>query len=377
MRGSVQLGLAFGASVPLPAPPHVMEALEAVEIESGDEGRSGFQITFLVGRDRNAPRDYALLEGPSLELFSRVRIWVAVDGRPEGLIDGFVTDRQLNPGEMPGTTTLTVTGEDVSVMMDLEERSEEHPAQSVPVIVTKLILRYKKYGLVPDLGRPGSLETPLPTDRIPVQQGTDLEYLTELAKAQGFVFFVEPGPVPGTNRAFWGPPDRVGVPQKPLTVNMGPYTNVSEVDFRENGLAATRVTGEVQDRSTNRSSTVDTPVSTRPPLSSRPAWLRQSHVRVRRLRESGIDLNRAREKAQAILDDSVDEVVTASGRLDVASYGAVLRPRRLVSLRGAGHSHNGLYYVKRVSHSLSRGSYTQGFTLARDGTGSLVPTVAL
>ena len=50
-----------------------------------------------------------------------------------------------------------------------------------------------------------------------------------------------------------------------------------------------------------------------------------------------------------------------------ARYGAVLRPRGLVGLRGAGWSHDGLWYVRRVVHDLAPGSYRQAFTLARDG----------
>jgi hypothetical protein len=54
----------------------------------------------------------------------------------------------------------------------------------------------------------------------------------------------------------------------------------------------------------------------------------------------------------------------------------VLRARQLVGLRGAGYLHDGLYYVKRVTHSLSTGRYTQSFTLTREGVGSTVPEVS-
>jgi len=53
----------------------------------------------------------------------------------------------------------------------------------------------------------------------------------------------------------------------------------------------------------------------------------------------------------------------------------VLRPRALVGVRGAGWSHDGLWYVRRVVHHLAPGSYRQQFTIARDGYGSTVPAV--
>jgi len=56
-------------------------------------------------------------------------------------------------------------------------------------------------------------------------------------------------------------------------------------------------------------------------------------------------------------------------------YGDLLRPRGIVGLRGAGFTHDGLYYVKSVSHTISKGQYKQRFTLTREGTGALTPVV--
>jgi len=35
----------------------------------------------------------------------------------------------------------------------------------------------------------------------------------------------------------------------------------------------------------------------------------------------------------------------------------------------------GLYYVKKVTHTIKAGQYKQKFTLTREGTGSTVPVV--
>ena len=46
---------------------------------------------------------------------------------------------------------------------------------------------------------------------------------------------------------------------------------------------------------------------------------------------------------------------------------AVLRPRRLVLIKGAGKQYSGKYYVTRVSHELKGdGSYTQRFEARRN-----------
>jgi hypothetical protein len=70
------------------------------------------------------------------------------------------------------------------------------------------------------------------------------------------------------------------------------------------------------------------------------------------------------------------EAVTGKGELDVLRYGNVLKPRRLVGVRGAGTAYDGLYYVKSVTHKIKAGEYKQSFELSRNGLISTVPQVA-
>jgi hypothetical protein len=67
--------------------------------------------------------------------------------------------------------------------------------------------------------------------------------------------------------------------------------------------------------------------------------------------------------------------VTASGSLNVARYGRVLKTRRIVGVRGAGMAFDGLYYVSSVTHSIQRGEYKQQFSLVRNGLVSITPRV--
>jgi hypothetical protein len=282
----------------------------------------------------------------------------------------------LAPGDQPGTTRVTVTGEDVSVMMDLEDQSAEHPAQPDPAIVAKLILRYARYGLVPVIIPPKVIDPPIPIERIPVQQCTDLGYIEELGRRNGHVFYISPGPVPGVNQAYWGPPKRISVPQRALAVNFGSNSNVDSIHFNLDALAPERVEGDVQDHRTNQKFPVRTFASLRPPLSAMPSWLVNfSKTRVSRFRETTPSVVSAFGRAQSRTDLSTDRTVTATGKLDAARYGDILEARGTVGLRGAGWSYDGLYYVKKVTHSLRHNEYSQEFTLTRDGLGSLTPVV--
>jgi hypothetical protein len=373
----VTLTLLTGPTLAVPAPPVVVDALERVEVTTSDSARSGFQLVFAAGRSGPADLpDFSLLRLPLLRPFHRVVLLVTFAGTPRVLMDGVITHREVTPGSTPGATRITVTGEDVSVMMDLEEKTVEHPAQDETVIATRIILSYPSLGLIPKVVPPSSVDPPIPVDRVPVQLGTDLAHLTAMARRFGFVFFVVAGPVPMTGTAYWGPPVRTGPPQRALSVELGADTNVQQISFRNDGLAPTQVVGDIQDRRTNEKMTVRSVGSRRPPLAAMPDWqVNLPNVRTTVFRESGLSTTQALARAQGRAEASTDSL-TATGHLDGLQYGDLLTARGLVGLRGAGQQHDGLYYVQRVTHTIQRGEYTQAFTLTREGLGSTTAVVS-
>ena len=374
----VRLTLLVGPTVAIPAPPLVADALQSVEVTESDQGRSGFQLTFSSGREGPVGLvDHPLLLNPLLRPFNRVILHMVLDVVPVVLMDGIITHQQVSPGDNPGTSTVTVTGEDVSVMMDMEDKSVEHPAQDETIIALKILASYPQYGFIPDIRPPITIDFPIPIERTPIQRGTDRSYLVEMASRYSYVFYVRPGPAPFTNFAYWGPPERFGVPQRALSVAMGPQTNVESINFEYNALEPTMVLGSVQDRTTNAKLPVITFAGTRPPLSALPALpFNLPNVRtVQPDQSEGLTYVQAYARALARTDRSLESVATASGEVDGLRYGAALRPRGLVGLRGAGFSHDGFWYVNRVTHRIKRGEYKQSFSLSRDGVGSLTPVV--
>ena len=125
---AVRLQLMIGPTVPVAVPRKVAESLDTVEVTLSDRDRSGFQLTFAV--THSGPMGLltdVLLSSPLFEVFNRVVIIVVFKGQPQVLMDGFITNQQHQPGEQPGTTRLTLTGEDVSLMMDQKEHALNIP----------------------------------------------------------------------------------------------------------------------------------------------------------------------------------------------------------------------------------------------------------
>jgi hypothetical protein len=373
----IQLTLLAGRTVPVPAPGLLMEALESVEVSRSANSRSGFQLIFDVGSTSGTKGAALKLAAKQLlAAFNRLILMVTLGGRPSVLIDGIITNRQLQPGEQPGQSRLTITGEDIAMVMGREEKARTHPAQDMTAIVAKLIGEYARYGMVPAVIPPIYLDAPNPVERIPTQQGTDLAYIEKLAEEVGHVFCVMPGPAPGSSVAYWGPPGMSKPPQPALSVNLGMHTNVESLDFENDSTQPAIVVAEIIEPLTNTQVSVPILSSVRTALSGNPPWeIGGEMLATRKINLSGATLTQALSRAQGVVDGSMDGVVKASGALDVARYGRVLEPNGVVGVRGAGHGYDGLYFVANVTHKIKRGAYKQDFKLTREGLGSSVETV--
>src|SRR5260221_13586842 len=105
------------------------------------------------------------------------------------------------------------------------------PALPAEGRVLLLLAKYAILGIVPMVIPSVLIDVPIPTTIIPSQHGTDLEYINELADKVGYVFYVDTGPMTGMNVAYSGPQIKVGVPQPPLSLNMGPHTTAETIRF--------------------------------------------------------------------------------------------------------------------------------------------------
>jgi hypothetical protein len=374
MLKGVTLQLYLGPLIPLPAPRAVMDALTEVSVTVNDVGQSGFQLSFTVGT-RSPLHTLFLLTGGSPINLLRVVIVVILNGTPNVLMDGVVTNHQILPGRDAGHATLSITGEDLSVLMDkLDFSGFPFPAMPAEARVALLLLKYAVLGIVPLIIPSILIDVPIPTTRIPFQQGTDLSYIRELAERVGYVFYLDPGPVPGMNVAYWGPQIKVGIPQRALNINMDAHTNVESLSFSFNNNLNGIPTVFYYEELTKAVIFIPIPPVTplNPPLGLIPPI-------PTRLQPVSDDLSK-RSLPQAIMIGLAKasqwaDAVSGKGELDVVRYGAILKARGLVGVRGAGTAFDGLYYVKSVTHKIKAGEYKQSFDLVRNGLISTLPQV--
>jgi hypothetical protein len=374
------LTLMVGPVVPVPMPRVVMEALKDVTIKAATEKSkwggidSGFDLTFTLN-NRSPLHTIFLLAAPYTPLL-RVILVLTINGAPQVLMDGVTTMMQVTPGSAPGESTLTVTGFDLTKMMEsnkIDTSGIPFPAMPAEARVALIIAKYAMFGIIPMVIPSLFVDVPLPTERIPKQKGGDLRYIRYLASKAGYVFYINPGPAPGTNTAYWGPEIKVGPPQPALNIDMDAHTNVESINFDFQTGDNVLPIVFIQNKLTKFP--IPIPIPQVNPLQPPLGVTGVLPTRVKVLRETA-KLPPTEALALGLAEGAgAQDAVTANGTLDVLRYGRLLKARKLVGVRGAGMAFDGLYYVESVTTTIKRGEIKQSFSLTRNGLISITPRV--
>lgn len=366
----VTLTLLMGPVAVAPAPVAVVEAMETAQVTSAVGQRSGFQIVF--NYSKTSPIATTLLPAGYFDPLIRVVLMATVNGIPKVLADGPIKRQDVAASAKPGENKLTITGEDVSAYMDLIDFSGfPFPAMPPVARVALMLAKYPMFGVIP-VTIPALFQgVSIPIQKYAHQTGTDFQYVSKLAQEAGHEFYITPGPAPGTNTAYWGPPIRVGLPQPALTIDMDQASTVDAVSFSADGNASELRIAHVKAGGFSVPVPVPNINLLKPPLALRPlvpTKVKLIETERKSMPEVMMDLLAGAASADPI---------SAQGSLDVTRYGRPMDARSLVGVRGAGLAHDGIWFVRSVTSTLGRGSWKQNFQLSREGMVSNTPAVPL
>jgi hypothetical protein len=381
MASDITLGLLVGLHRD-PAPPAVIDSLTQAQITVSARDKSAFDLNFAVSK--SSPIVTQLLPSGYFDPPTRIIITVTFRGVKIVLMDGVITAQEMVPSDEAGKSVLSIKGEDLTRMLDLVDLSGfPFPCMSPEMRIALMLAKYTvPYGIVPVVIPSILFEVPNPLVKIPGQRGTDLTYIRRLAKMAGYTFFIQPGPVPGVNLAYWGPMLRAQIPflprPNPIAINWDGRSNVESLQFGFDGFAKTQWVVLIQMGALPVPIPIPVPPINpiSPPLGQKsPMPLAISPMpglaKYTPVQAAAIALGRAAEDAN---------IVRGQGTLDVMRYGSILPARSLVEVRGAGITYDGKYFVESTTHTIKPGSYKQSFTLTRNaliaGTGSLTDALS-
>lgn len=342
-----------------------LDAIESVEVILDDFGRSGFQIASRAARTEQSSDVYDELIALVPQKDQRLVLSVQFDDSPVVIMDGLVLRTSTTYDATGRTASFVTMGEDISVVLDYEEKQKAFATEDESAIVTEILGSYSSF-FSAKVVAPSVDITPVQNVYLPIQRATDRAYLESLARRYGHKVYV--GFKSPKSELYWGPPVVSGS-QPDLIFTGGLIDNVTSLSIEYDAMAATKYFGSVQDRDTNVISdiNVETADATAVSVSTSAALTKQARVRKRLSPDlSGRLQTESQAWTQSAVDDST-AAVRVSGELDSVRYGQPLVPRSSVNLRGVSAALDGEYYVRQVTHLISPTRYTQKFVLLREG----------
>jgi hypothetical protein len=335
---------------------------------------------------------WAYLDDDRLALFTKVSVKIGFmsggglagalggllgSGGNEGLVpvfDGYITAFNVSLGSKPGDTYVEVSGMDTSVLMSLEEKIAIWPNLADSDIVQQIAGNYAGVQVQAD----GTATVHQENDTTIVQRGTDIQFVRDLAQRNGREFYFETDPDSGNVVAYFRAPQLDGTPQPDLAIQFGEESNLRSFTARLIGqrplnvkteqmdvLADSPNTAQVSDTQLTKLGTSDLNTLVGGPLGSL-VTPQDAPAQMLVLGTPTSDATELQTVAQAVRDEA-GWFIEASGEINGEAYQAVLRPHRLVLVKGVGKQYSGKYYVTNVVHQLrGDGSYTQTFTARRN-----------
>ncbi len=370
--------LQFGVGpVLLPATLDVMEAIVELELECSVRRPSVFRLVLAAGRSGplgllGAP----FVDDPRFQSGGRIGVSMVMGVKPVPVFHGLIVRSQYIPPNDSHDGRVVLLGRDLSELMNRTEVQTEWPALAPNLIAMAILAQYATEGIVPLVLPPTIFEQPNPVDSTPQQSATDLAYLREMARANGYHAALQPGPAPGTSTFYWGPLPIPGLPQKTLSVDLGPMSDAYGVTITHDGDQITSASARVVDRMTGADMEVAVPGLPGAPHGAVPEWAtRAGSLREERFAASGMSAMQAAAVSTARLQETSENAVVVTGTINNVQYNDVLRPFQQVNIRGVGAIYGGLYTVAEVRHAIRPGDYSQTFRLQRGELYPLAPVV--
>lgn len=334
------------------------ESVIQLDVELTDDLPATFHLVLSMALD--ASGTWTLADDERMRAWTPVRLSGGfVEGGPELLLDGYVTEVRPRFDPNPSQCTLEVRGMDRSVLMDRKEVLKAWPNKKDSDIASEIL---GLYGLHPSVTDTAVVhEETLSTI---IQRETDLQFLQRLALRNGFVCVVD------DTSAYFGPVPVEDEPQPVLAAHFGAETTLSSFAVTVDALRPAHVMMHQVDRLNKEVLSTATETSDAEALGSLsadallPPGVDPASVVVARNAATGMP------EMEALCEGLFREgtwFVDAKGEVEANDYGHVLRPRRQVTVKGVGETYSGVYYVSYVRHRFSPDGYTQTFRAQRDG----------
>ncbi len=344
-----------------PAGAELLAAVREIEVEDHAVLADMLRLRLAMAV-REDGADWTVLDEDLFPRLAKLALSVQVGSRQVRLIEAYVIETRGEFSNTPGESVLEVIAMDPTALMALEEKVRAWPDMTDSDIADTL---FGEYGFDAEVAQ--TQPTRQEVERTVMQRGSDIQFLRQLARRNGYECYLELNEDSGRVEGHFHPPRGDLAPQGVLSVNLGNATNVDRFKARHDMLGP--VGAQASNLEIGDQSGQDADVSEQSGTLGAQALSAPDRPRRILLSNSGLsDTGELQTYAQAVVDRTAWSI-RAEGELSTVTYGDVLRAKRPVNVRGAGRQFSGSYYVEKVLHHLSDAGYSQRFTLKRNAAG--------
>jgi len=333
-----------------------------ISIEVVEDVASASTLGLRLGVTRcHSDNSWSVLDDAHITLWMKVTLEAGFDGETEEIFSGFVTHLKPNFDSDPAKCTLDVQAIDRSIILDREYKMRPWVNKKDSDIAQEILVTENGLGATITATQVEYDETVTTI----TQRNTDMKFLQRLARRNGFEVYIS------GETAYFGPPNYDSEVQPTLSVHFGAETTMTSFDLDVNALQATRVQTASTGRSDRTDNSADVESSDVEPRGATTA----SDMTSGEVPEATIFLGSGAVSGQQELEtraraiyDQQQWFITGNGDVDGNFYGHVIRPHKMITIRGISENYSGEYYVTHVTHQFKTSGYTMQIKTKRNAT---------
>jgi hypothetical protein len=345
-------------------------AMSSLEVEENADLPGAIQLTLGIGpRTAAGAQDLTILDDPHLQPYARIAVVVSVDRKPDACIfDGYVLSHKVHLDRGTTRSTVQVWGQDVSCLMNLEDKVHEWTDTDGTIANTIFRTPYRFQTSSANTeddsgGHPASAHTVM-------QRGTDAQFLRDRARRTGRLFRVACDQQPGQNTGYFIKPKLTGEAVATLVLNPHGSSNVERLDFEWDVARPTEVLANAlatsKDALDGGATQSGLALLDNRSLATFAGTTGAMKVR---LTATVDDASELRTRAESLLREA-GWFVKCEGEADLARLGHVPRVGTVVQVNGAGKLLSGKYLVWSVRHTITGPEHRMKFVLVRNAVGA-------
>ncbi|MGA1870560.1 MAG: phage late control D family protein [bacterium] len=334
----------------------IYQDLISLEVELDDRLASMFRLKMATLLEEEGL--WRHLDDERFRVWKKVAISAGFESGIEEVISGYITHVKPYFDPDPSQCILEIWGMDGSVFLDREEKLKDWPNKKDSDIASEL---FNLYGFTPEVEDTAVVHDEAISTIL--QRETDMQFLNRLALRNGFECYVE-----GTT-GYFRSPQVDETPQPLLAAHFGDETNLKHFSIEVDALKPANVAMFQVDRMNKEILDVVVEASQQKSLGGTDtAGILASGMNPGQI-YVGMNVATGNPEMTTLcqgLFHQAEWFVKGEGEIDGNFYSHVLKPRRMVTIKGVSEAYSGVYYVSHVTHSFTVDGYSQFFQVRRN-----------